>query len=93
MAQYGVGANLASMGATEQQQGTQLLGKAADEEAQRNAKNTEIKAANKAGNQQLGATVGALGGFAAGAQIGAIGGPMGALIGGAVGMLASGLFN
>jgi uncharacterized protein YcfJ len=92
MASYGVGASLASMGQDQKRESTQVLSQAADEESRRNAQNTQLEAQRKQGNQQLGSTLGALGGFALGAQTGSVGGPLGALIGGAVGAIAGGLF-
>lgn len=93
MANYGVGASLASMGQQQQSQAMQALGEAADLESQRNAANKRAEAQNKAGMQQLGGTLGALGGAALGAQYGTALGPWGALIGGAVGAIAGGLFS
>ena len=92
MAGLGLGASLASLGQEQKREAVQMLGKAADEEAARNVKNQQLAAQDKAGKQQLGSTLGALGGMALGAQYGAIGGPMGALIGGAIGAFAGGLF-
>lgn len=90
---YGVGAGLASYGIGEQKQAMDLYGEAANQEAQRNAKNTEIEATRKAGNSQLGGTVGGLaGGAIAGAEFGSAAGPWGTLIGGLVGALAGRLF-
>lgn len=90
---YGVGASLVSLGQNQMKQATQELGAAANQESARNAENTQLEASAKAGRQQLGSTLGALGGFALGAQQGSIGGPWGALIGGVVGAVASGLFD
>lgn len=92
MAGYGVGASLASMGLGQKQEAMQVLRSVADQETERNAQNKQLAAQEKAGKQQLGATVGALGGFYVGAQMGSVGGPLGALIGGAVGAVAAGLF-
>jgi uncharacterized protein YcfJ len=92
MAGYGVGASLASMGQEQKQEAAKVLGQAADEESKRNAQNKVLASQRKQGNQQLGSTLGALGGFALGAQYGSVGGPLGALIGGAVGAIAGGLF-
>jgi len=92
MASYGVGASLASMGQEQKQQAVQLLKSSADEESRRNTENKMLAAQEKAGKQQLGSTLGALGGAYLGAQYGASFGPYGALIGGAVGYIASGLF-
>lgn len=93
MAGYGVGASLASLGTAAKNDAMTSLGRVAEQETQREATNKQISAQNKAGNQQLATTAGALGGFALGAQAGSVGGPMGALIGGAVGAIASGLFD
>lgn len=92
MASYGVGANLVSAGQGQLSEATRGLKESADQESQRNAQNTMNEATRKAGNQQLGGTLGALGGAAIGAQYGSALGPWGALIGGAVGALAGGLF-
>jgi len=104
VAAFGIGANLSNYGGRGrsgtlsaygedvQKEATQELQVAADQETQRNAKNTQIEAQNKQGNQALGAAVGAVGGFAAGAAYGAAAGPYGALIGGVVGAIAGGLF-
>lgn len=90
---YGVGASLATFGQNQQQEATQLLGKAADEESARNAKNKELEAQERAGKKQLGATVGGVAGMAIGAEYGAAAGPWGALIGGVIGAVAGGLFG
>ncbi len=55
--------------------------------------NKVLEQQEKAGQMQLGSTLGALGGAALGAQYGAVGGPLGSLIGGAVGAIAAGLFD
>ena len=89
----GVGATLASLGATQQQEAGQVLANAADQEAKRNAQNKALEQQEKAGKMQLGSTLGALGGAVLGAQYGAVGGPLGSLIGGAVGAIAAGLFD
>jgi hypothetical protein len=65
-----------------------VLRSAADQESQRNRESLALDAQEKAGKQQLGATVGAL----AGMKLGASMGPWGALVGGAVGFVAGGLF-
>ena len=83
MARNGIGATLASLGEGQKQEAVTMLGKAADEEAQRNAHNKVMAAQAKAGGQQFGATAGALAGFQ-------VGGPWGALIGGALGAVAGG---
>lgn len=90
---YGLGgAGLAGFGMSQKNDAMQALGQAADQEQRRNLANEQAEAARKAGNAQLGSTLGALGGMALGAQYGAVGGPLGSLIGGVVGALASDLF-
>lgn len=86
MAGYGVGATLASLGTAAKNDAMNSLGQVANQETQREATNKQLDAQRKQGNQQLGATGGALAGFA-------IGGPVGAMIGGTVGAIASGLFD
>ena len=90
---YGVGASLASMGLDQKQEAMGVLRTVADQESERNATNKRLAAQAKAGRQQLGGTLGAMGGMYLGAKVGAVGGPMGALIGGAVGAIAAGLFD
>lgn len=89
---FGIGGGLATMGQQQQQMATGILGDAASQEAQRNQQNEQMEAARKQGNQQLGATLGTMGGMAAGAQMGAGLGPWGALIGGALGAIAGNYF-
>lgn len=93
MAGFGVGASLASLGASQRQEATQGLARAAEEESRRNIQNEQLEQQEKAGGIQLGSTLGAAGGFALGAQFGSVGGPLGMLIGGAVGAIAGGLFS
>lgn len=93
-ASFGVGASLANYGSKsrsssltafgedQQTQATQELGVAASMEGARNNQNKMARAQAKQGNQQLGAS--------SGAMIGASFGPWGALIGGVVGALAGG---
>lgn len=88
----GAGPGLATIGQDQQRAATQLLGQAADDEAQREIGNKQRKAADKAGKAQLGASIGAAGGMAVGAQYGSAMGPWGALAGGIIGALAGGLF-
>ena len=85
---YGVGASLVSMGLAQKHEATQVLGRVADQESDRNAKNKMLEAQEKAGRQQLGGSVGAL----LGAEYGAALGPWGMVIGGALGAVAGGLF-
>ena len=89
----GVGATLQSLGQGVQQDAMSTLGAAAEQENRRNMQNRQIEQQQKAGQVQLGSTLGSLGGFYAGSQIGAVGGPLGALIGGTVGAIAGGLFD
>lgn len=85
---------LVGFGQDQQQQAVQLLGRAAEQENDRNLANEQLERQRKAGNQQLGATVGTLGGFAAGASYGASygasAGPWGAVLGGIIGAIAGG---
>lgn len=83
---YGVGASLASLGASQQNQAMNEYGMAAAEEAHREAANTQLAAQAKAGNMQLGGMVGGLAG-------GAMAGPWGMVIGGLVGALGGSLFS
>lgn len=91
MAGYGVGASLASMGSSRQQEATKLLGEAANQEESRKRQNKAIEMQEEAGKRQLGSTLGATAGYAIGAGA-SVGGPWGALIGGVVGYVAGGLF-
>lgn len=87
LATYGrrnAGGGLAGMAGNQEQEATQLLGAAASEETARNVQNTQLHAQQKAGNAQLGSTIGAL----AGSVIPGVG----TLIGGVLGGLAGGLF-
>jgi hypothetical protein len=89
---YGIGGGLAGYGQDQQRAASGMLGDAAAQEAQRNEANTQQEAQRKQGNQQLGATLGTMGGMALGAQYGSVGGPWGAVIGGLVGAVAGSLF-
>lgn len=89
----GVGATLASLGASQKQEAIHGLANAAEEESKRNVQNQQLEQQEKAGKVQLGSTLGAAGGFYLGAQTGSVGGPLGMLIGGAVGAIAGGLFS
>lgn len=88
----GMGGGLAGIGMQQGAQAMDMLGEVAKQEQQREIANEQMEQQRKAGNQQLGATVGALGGMALGAKIGAVGGPMGMAIGGLLGAVAGGLF-
>lgn len=91
---YGVGATLASIGQGVEKQGLEEYRVAADEEQKRNAENTMIRANEKAGNAQLGGTIGGLaGGAYAGATWGSAAGPWGTLIGGIAGALLGDSFG
>lgn len=87
-----IGGGLAYVGNENLGQAQALLGSAAEQEQARNLGNDERERARKAGNTQLGSSVGALGGFAFGATYGSGGGPIGALIGGTLGALGARLF-
>lgn len=89
---YGLGGGLAGYGQAQQAEATQMLGQAAASENQRNIENEQLESQRKQGNQQLGATLGTLGGMALGAQYGSAAGPWGAVIGGLVGAVAGNLF-
>lgn len=91
MAQYGVGASLASLGQGQMQEATKVLAESASQESQRVQQNKVLAQQEKAGKQQLAGTLGATaGGAIAGAEFGAAAGPWGALIGGVVGAVAGG---
>lgn len=79
----GIGASLASIGAGQQQEAMQMLGKVADEETDRSIKNQQLEQQEKSGNIQLGATTGAM--------AGSYFGPWGTLVGGAIGAIAGGM--
>lgn len=97
MSGFGIGASLSSYGARarspslaafgqdEESQAMGEMGQAASLETQRNAENTRLAAQDKAGKQQLGATLGAMAGNAV---LPGLGGVIGGLFGG----LAGGLF-
>lgn len=82
---YGIGNSLLGVGQEQQGQAMQLLGKAADDEAQRNIFNKQVERQNKATNAQAGASLGATAGMVAF-------GPVGGLIGGLAGGVIGGLF-
>ncbi len=92
---YGLGGGgLAGVAQQQQTLGAQMLGKAADQEQERNLANERIESARKQGNQQLGGTLGGLaGGAAAGAMYGSAAGPYGTIIGAVLGTVAGGLFK
>lgn len=90
---YGLGGvGLAGYGLDQKQGAMRMMGDAAQQEQQRNIKNEQIRAQRKAGNQQLGSTLGAMGGMYIGASYGSAGGPIGAAIGALVGAAAGSLF-
>lgn len=80
-----IGGGLAAVGNENLGQAQQLLGNAADQEQRRNLENQQLERQRKAGNVQLGTSLGALSGFA-------VGGPIGGLIGGVLGAVGGGLF-
>ena len=86
---YGIGASLGNgglvgVGLSQKQQALDALGKAADEEQERELAWKRREAGRKQANQQLGATAGAMIGMQYGSSLG----PWGAVIGGAAGALA-----
>lgn len=81
----GIGANLATLGASRGREALQLAGEAASMEQRRNISNQQIEQQAEMGNRQLGSTVGA--------AIGTAWGPVGTLLGGAIGSVAGGLFD
>jgi uncharacterized protein YcfJ len=87
-----MGASLASIGMQQKDEAFKTLGEAAKQENERMNFNTTLERERKAGNVQLGGTLGAIGGMALGAEYGSAAGPWGALIGGAAGAIAGGLF-
>lgn len=82
---YGVGASLAGLGMQQKNEALGVLRESADQESARNRENKNLEVQEEAGQKQLGATLGALGGYA-------LGGPWGAMIGGAAGAVIGGLF-
>lgn len=90
---YGLGgAGLAGAGLQQKREAMGALGRVAEQEQQRNITNEQNKMAAKAGNMQLGTTLGGLAGWQLGASAGSVGGPLGALIGGVVGAIGASLF-
>lgn len=89
---YGLSGGLAGAAIGQQQQAMELMGRAADQEQSRILGNEQLERERKAGNQQLGSTLGGLAGWAVGAQYGSAAGPWGAALGGLVGAVAGGLF-
>jgi len=87
------GASLASVGLGIQKEALDEFSATANEEARRNAENTQIEAQRKSGNMALGSTVGGLaGGAIAGAEWGSAAGPWGTLVGAVAGALFGKLF-
>jgi hypothetical protein len=85
MAARGIGASLMQYGQDVQEQGMEALRAASGAETSREITNKRIEQANRAGNAQIGATLGSAGGMM-------IGGPIGALVGGVAGGLIGGMF-
>lgn len=75
------GETLFGLGSAQKRQAMQILGQQAEEEARRNQSNKVAESNRKAGNSQLGSTLG-------GAVAGAAFGPWGALAGAAIGAIA-----
>jgi hypothetical protein len=95
--QFGIGGGgtggLAGYGLGVEEQADQGLSQSASDEARRNMENQRIMSANRAGNAQLGSTVGGLaGGALAGSEWGSAAGPWGAAIGAIAGGLLGGKF-
>jgi hypothetical protein len=84
MRTYGLGSGLIGVGAQQKAGAMDILGKAAEQENERNIFNKQQKAQAKAGNAQTGATLGATAGMVAF-------GPVGALFGGLAGGILGGL--
>lgn len=82
MAGLNIGGGLATYGQGQKKEAIQDLGEAANQESDRNQRNKMMSAQRKAGNQQLGAT--------AGAMYGSTFGPWGTVIGGVIGAIAGG---
>ena len=93
MAAYGLGASLTNMGAGQQAEATQLLASTAKQEAEREQQNVALHRQEKAGNVQLGSTLGAAGGMYYGSQAGSVGGPWGMAIGALAGGIIGGLMS
>lgn len=82
---YGIGASLASIGQEQHREAMRMVGEAANQEQQRNIANQQIEQQTKAGNMQLGSTLGA--------TVGSAFGPLGTLAGGAIGAIAAGFLS
>lgn len=93
MAAYGLGASLVNMGAGQQAEATEMLGTAAKQEQERDIQNQTLHRQEKAGNVQLGSTLGAAGGMAYGMKFGTAGGPWGMAIGALAGAVVGGLLS
>ncbi len=87
MATYGLGGGLAGMAQQNKAEATQMLAATAQQDMQREMTNKQLGQQAKAGNAQLGSTLGAVAGMALTG-----GNPMGAALGSLVGGLAGGLF-
>jgi len=79
-----LGGGLAAAGNKKLGDAQDLLGKAADQEQQRNIGDEQMEQQRKAGNTQLGVMGGAAAGFS-------VGGPVGAVIGGVLGAVGASL--
>jgi uncharacterized membrane protein len=84
---YGLGAaGLAGIGLQQKSEAINMMGQLAQQEQERNIHNQQMRDARRAGNQQLGTTLGSFAGMA-------MGGPVGMAIGAAAGLLAGSLFD
>lgn len=95
---YGLGgAGLAGVGMQQQGQALDMLGRAAEQEQSRNLQNQQLEQQRKAGNVQLGSSIGSVGGAVAGslltAQGGALAGSVAGPVGVAVGAMVGGLLG
>lgn len=82
----GGGAGLLAMGANEGSQGLSMIGDAAQQETERNRMNEQMQQQRRAGNVQLGTSLGMMGAAALGA------GPVGVAAAGIIGALSGDLF-
>lgn len=88
----GFGAGLDGMGDQKANDAFGMARQAAVNETQLNLAKKQHEAERKAGNAQLGGTVGTMAGMAIGAKYGATMGPWGALIGGVLGAVVGRAF-
>jgi outer membrane lipoprotein SlyB len=91
MATYGLGGSLAGAAQQQKAEANGLLAQTAKQEQQIEMTNQNLEQQRKAGNAQLGSTLGGMAGMYAATGT-AVGGPWGAAIGALVGGIAGGLF-